>query len=647
MIRRLLVVLTCAAAALGLLAVPSVAQAAPAAPTAQTAQPAVKSGDLTWQPAQRTDPARGVTSMSCVSKTLCRAGDKSGLVLRWNGHSWKRGEQFPDTVGAIDAVTCTSADFCAAVEELTTSAGRFYRPITRNPDGSWDTSAAEVKITRKRNYGIVTGGLSCTSATFCMLVDQQQGYQTWNGSAWSAPVVFQKENNGTLVSCASPTSCVAAGDVDLKNPGTKGKTVYRWNGSTWSSPQYVDLGDHVGGLSCPTTSFCMLTLGARYVTVKGSTVSAPKSLPRGYSAVSCTSATFCLGTFYAADGENGTQSWDGTKWHGPHKIQGQQFLTPTCASPSFCVVFGIEGDAVDRVDGSWQAPRQIEQLLGAPQDVSCGSPTLCLLVDKQSAGFAFDGSGWDGPHKIDPHADRKVVSCTGTAFCAAGTAGGQVQFRRDGHWSAPQRAVEHTGVPIDALSCASSHFCAILTDSGVFRAWKGSGWFTVGTPSRQSLESALSCVDAGCVLLAASTKNPNHAKAYVYRVGASKLRQVGPAVPDSGSLSCVSLTFCMDSGVTEGPTAARTSTLEFDGKTWKSPPTAGGTLAGSDVSCTSRSFCVLVDGRKESTWNGTQWSTLERILGSGQSDHLYAVSCRPTICAATTSDGWTVVAKRS
>ncbi len=645
-----LVLLASTVAVLGLISAPA-AVATPSRPT-------VTSGDLTWQAPQRVDPLRGLTSVSCVSKSLCRAGDASDRVVRWNGHQWQPGYQFPSDAAGIDDVTCTSTNFCAAVEIVNTADGEGSRPVTRNADGTWDTSAAITPFTRHNleiDPAFVSGAMSCTGPTFCMLVDQQQGYQTWNGTSWTAPATFQKENNTTYVSCAAATSCTAVGDVDLKNSGSAGKTVYTWDGSSWSAPHVVKVGNHVGGVSCPTTSFCMVTIGPRYVTVNGSHVSAARSMPNGLvsGGLTCTGATFCLGT---NGGTKGSIRWNGTSWSGPHEFDGLSYLIPSCASPSFCVAVSDKADrsvAADRVDGTWQAPRTVESGTMAyrhlfPDDVSCSSPQSCVLVDGESSSLAYDGTSWSGPHRNATKAYRSVVSCVSAAFCAAGTENGRVQFRRNGHWAAPQSAVVNSGVGIESISCSSSTSCALLTYLGTFRVWNGKDWHTASTVNAEGFETALSCVQGGCVFL--STGGSGHsgqAHAWIYRTGAKKITKVGGWIPDSPSLSCASLTFCMTSGAAKGPTNSISSARELTGTTWQVAPTASGEVDGADVSCTSTTFCVLVGGRAESTWNGTQWSAEQQIVDEplGRLDSLASVSCRPTICAAVTDDGWTVIAQ--
>jgi hypothetical protein len=89
--------------------------------------------------------------------------------------------------------------------------------------------------------------VSCPSATFCAAVDNLGQALTFNGSAWSAPEAIDTTRNALhAVSCASSSFCVA-GDV-----GGNGVVS---NGAACSRPMTINHfsnSEAIGGISCPS-----------------------------------------------------------------------------------------------------------------------------------------------------------------------------------------------------------------------------------------------------------------------------------------------------------------------------------------------------------------------------------------------------------
>ncbi len=293
-------------------------------------------------------------SISCVSTSLCRATVRSGLLERWNGHTWRPGFRLSNSE-SLAAISCPTANFCAAVQTVKThDGGHDYRPVTRNGDGTWDTSATATPV--PDNDGGSGPDMSCTGPKFCMFVNSGGDFQRWDGTSWTSPQTFQGESTETLVSCASPTMCKATDDPGR---GRASRPVYSWNGSSWSTQRALYPSNHIRGLDCPTTSFCMLIIGQHYLILSGTRVSANKALPAeiAFDGLSCTGPSFCLGV---NGGAAGSIRWDGAHWHGPHRLRHETYLIPSCSSPSFCIALSFRGDALDRVGGTWQPPRRVE-----------------------------------------------------------------------------------------------------------------------------------------------------------------------------------------------------------------------------------------------------------------------------------------------
>lgn len=191
---RVLIVLCAALIVTGLVSSPIAASAE------------ASSGSLTWHRPQPTDPDRGLLSVSCVAKDLCRAGATPNLVKRWDGQQWKAGDAFPSRTRGIRAMTCTSRTFCAAVQVVYRPGSQdyAYRPITRRADGTWDLSAPLVPV-GAANPLFPPGSVSCAGASLCMLVNRYREFQRWDGTSWTPPTLFSDQAVGTYVLCPSAT----------------------------------------------------------------------------------------------------------------------------------------------------------------------------------------------------------------------------------------------------------------------------------------------------------------------------------------------------------------------------------------------------------------------------------------------------------
>jgi hypothetical protein len=135
------------------------------------------------------------------------------LTEKWNGSSWSI--QPSPNVGhlgsELDAVSCTSSSFCAAVGE------RLLR------DGYLD-SLAEI----------------------------------WNGKSWSSTHTTNESDDNFLlgVSCTGPFNCVAAGRGPT--PANSVTLIESWNGTTWSTASSPDpsRGNDLYDVSCTGFNGC-------------------------------------------------------------------------------------------------------------------------------------------------------------------------------------------------------------------------------------------------------------------------------------------------------------------------------------------------------------------------------------------------------
>ncbi len=190
------------------------------------------------------------------------------------------------------AISCTTTGFCAAVSGTQAST---YDPATQ----AWT-------MARPDSSNANLDSVSCISSSFCVAVDEQGSYTTWNGAGWSGMASFDASATGALaqsVSCLSPTLCVASG-------GDGNAEIY--NGAGWTSTSLDP-----GGLSNPS---CVQQ-----------TTNRPE-----YCAVSGPS------NMYYMESEGGTPTWSGAQ---ALPDNNGDVVNALGCGPSLCVAIGAQNHA--------------------------------------------------------------------------------------------------------------------------------------------------------------------------------------------------------------------------------------------------------------------------------------------------------------
>jgi hypothetical protein len=334
----------------------------------------------------------------------------------------------------LSAVSCTSPANCVAVGHVNNGIieGTFDQTLIEMWNGTAWSIIASPNTSATQSNSLL--GVSCTSSTACVAVgfsttgtSVQTFYQalieTWNGTAWSitpSPSAPASQSHFLeAVSCTSPTSCVAVGNVN--NSHGDSTLIETWNGTAWSiapSPNLSATGNDLNGVSCTSPRACVAvgdfyngtTYQTLVETLKGtdwSTTPSPApsaTLVHSLFAVSCTSPVACVavGSF-----NNGTrdqtlaETWNGTAWSVTPSPNPSATLNSlygvSCTSPTACVAVGyVDQSAKQQTlfetwNGSvWSttpspnaaAPGDNNQLSG----VSCTSPTACVAVGNVDNG---------------------------------------------------------------------------------------------------------------------------------------------------------------------------------------------------------------------------------------------------------------------
>ena len=187
----------------------------------------------------------GLTSVSCPVALYCVASDGSGFIYTLAKGRWSRGIRVAGGTTILNAVSCATTSFCAAVGGSTT--GGWY---TYNfSHGSWRLKTPTP--TAGAGYGFFS--VSCPTATFCAAVPGP-GLATFSGGRWSSgpePPGIPAPSSLDLisVSCPSRSFCVALG-LD-RGDGVYALTLT--NGAWSSPPQGIDLGREAS-VSCATAT---------------------------------------------------------------------------------------------------------------------------------------------------------------------------------------------------------------------------------------------------------------------------------------------------------------------------------------------------------------------------------------------------------
>ena len=205
-----------------------------------------------WSAPTPADSPYNVKTVSCPSATMCVVADIQGGYSLFNGSTWTQRKNISKEhrSDSIDGLACPTTTFCIAVTNsgaAITFDGRAWSPPTMMDPPA---AAAIDAINAGGNGDLPVLHLSCSSAQFCMIVDNLGSAIPYANGAWGPPVQLDTAaGKPEALSCSPDTFCVAA---------ESGSTYFTFDGTTWSagqtSPQTV-----FGPLACSSKSFCMTT----------------------------------------------------------------------------------------------------------------------------------------------------------------------------------------------------------------------------------------------------------------------------------------------------------------------------------------------------------------------------------------------------
>ena len=309
---------------------------------------------------------------------------------------------------ALVAVSCPTPDGCVAVGSSGYHEPPFLetRPFAfiHSPQNGW----TPYDLPEGPGGSGQVSSVSCTGPAYCMAVgsftpDGQNPTtlaEAWTGASWAQLPPYTPSSGSTAtfsgVSCASTTWCVVSAAISSQGSGAT-QHFLLWDGQSWSDMQSPPEGDFEhwlaeGGVSCPSTTFC-LAVGALTPMLHGGTTpfaetwngSAWALVPvpepsESLTSVSCTTATFCetVGYYhspnstlhlpYAAD-------WDGSGLHRQRVLFRGDLYAVSCATTYECHAVGTGQQ--DTWDGSnWYASTTGPEV----NPLSCAAPGSCTAV---------------------------------------------------------------------------------------------------------------------------------------------------------------------------------------------------------------------------------------------------------------------------
>jgi hypothetical protein len=194
-------------------------------------------------------------AIGCNSTANCTAvgsavigGVKKAIAERWTSPNWAL-SSIPIPEGAkssqLDGVDCLWSNFCVAVGRYTTSGGSIKSLVmfwngtewslqsVTDPEGAAQSTLLDVSCTPTPNRCTAVGGWKNSANEQFTLAYRFNGVTTWTlqstpNPAGSIASVSQE------VSCATETSCTAAGSWVSGGGGSNQTLAEAWNGSSWS-----------------------------------------------------------------------------------------------------------------------------------------------------------------------------------------------------------------------------------------------------------------------------------------------------------------------------------------------------------------------------------------------------------------------------
>jgi hypothetical protein len=486
---------------------------------------------------------------------------------------------------------------------------------------------------------------------------------SWGQPTWADRATpFADTTSLQAVSCAPNTTlCVA---VEQDRGGVWASTTPT-DASSWTPTGVYGMNlDNGGGVSCPSTSLCVIVsqdsvFTSTTPTVPGSWKAAQIDSDPNYGGltdVSCPSASLCVAVdadgniFHSTNPAGSASAWSGPVAAGLKG--GSEHIS--CPSATFCVEAGHPnglkisndptGDASNWTDATdtWDSSA-----------ISCPMSSLCVTVDAESSATVHTTAD---PADSTPTwtsyvlaGQARSLSCSSDASVCAIGGYGQIFVSTNptatsaGSWTSTTNL---TGTYISGMACPSSTLClGVSHDGNAYSSTtpgSATSW-TQATVDESNAFTALSCPSAGlCVGTddsgnVLSSTHPGDGTLWTVK---NLFTPQGEGPPLAG-LSCAGSALC---AATDGTNIWVSTDPGGGSPTWSETPNVDPDGRLTDISCPSAQFCAAVGvstlyistdpSDVPSTWTATNFS--------GPHDFL-AISC-PTaqLCVWTDTQNDTI-----
>ncbi len=327
------------------------------------------------------------------------------------------GAQTGDTAGSI-----STTDAYTQLGQMATNLSTNPTNYTYTGDGLEAATATTKGLSWAAASSIdgtkVINAVSCASASFCAAVGNTGDLLTYNGTSWTKSSTTDGTRAINAVSCPTPTFCMA-----VDNSGYD--VVY--NGTSWTVSSSTVDGHPINGVSCTSATFCiavdnvgfMLSYSASGWTTYSSKIDSGNAL----EAVSCPTSSFCAAVDNAGRLFRSTNPTSTSSWTVAHNDGTKTINAVSCSSPSSCVAVDNKGKAFYWNGTGWSSSGT-SVTSNALESVSCLSSSYCIAVDNNGDAWTDNASSWTSV-SIDGTKTVNGVSCSATLFsCAAVDANG-------------------------------------------------------------------------------------------------------------------------------------------------------------------------------------------------------------------------------
>ena len=152
------------------------------------------------------------------------------------------------------------------------------------------------------------------------------------------------------------------------------------------------------------------------------------------------------------------------------------------------------GDLATAVVGSATTTYSYNQLGEMTTDAAGLTSTYQYTGDGLEAATTYDVPSWASATSVDGTNSLNAVSCASSSFCAAVDSDGNLVTYNGSTWSSAT-SIDGTKV-LDAISCPTASFCAAVDGDGNVVTYNGSSWSSATSIDGTKVLDAISCPTA-------------------------------------------------------------------------------------------------------------------------------------------------------